>query len=107
MNGVLTKQNGEYIIANNGEDINLSNELKHFYYKDVPVHIQISDGKRSLVNERFGELYLDKNDNGKYVYHTNGINIEEIISNRICKLIDITITEEKKEADYEQKIYNS
>lgn len=109
INGVLTKQNNQYIIINNGEDINLSNELEHYYLKDTPLHLQISDGKRIIVNES-GELFFAKDASGKWVYHFNWINIEDIFDRKIGSLIEVAIaviTKEKEESEYGQKIYAS
>lgn len=106
MNGVLTRQDEDYIIISNGEDNNLSNILNHYYYADIPLHIKIANNYRSLLNE-VGSIYLDRDEYKRYKYHVNGINIDKIIASNINNIIDITITEEKEDTGYGQRVYNS
>lgn len=100
--GVLIKDNGEFVLMNNGEDLSLTAELHYFWQKDIPLHITINNDVRTLLNEK-GAFYLDRldreNKNSKYQYHINGINVEKILNNNINNYVELEIEETTEDTD--------
>jgi hypothetical protein len=52
-------------------------------------------------------LYLDKNENGRYKYHMNGINIEKVINSTLNNVINITINKIEGKQEDGQEIYKN
>ena len=92
--GVLTKDGKDFKIFTYCSDVNLSEKLRNFWQKDIPVHIKIETNNKRLLDESKCELYYDRDKNREYKLHINGINIEEILQKSIGKQLDITITHE-------------
>lgn len=89
--GVITKRHDGYILFTHKSEINMSEELKHFWKLDVPVHITIESETRKMLNEDKCEIYYDKDADKKYKLHINDINLEQILEGSIGKQLDITI----------------
>jgi hypothetical protein len=97
--GVLVRENGEFVLINNGEDLSLTAELHYFWQKDIPLHITINNDVRTLLNEK-GDFYLDReNKDSKYQYHINDISLEKILNNNINNFIKLEIEETAEDMD--------
>jgi len=96
-NGVLTKKGIGFILYNQHTEWNLTEELKSYWKRAVPVKIEIeSDTGRYLLRQSGDEIYYDKDENGNYKLHINDVNIESVLERAIYKQIYITITTGKE-----------
>lgn len=92
LNGVLTKTGQGFMLYNQKCELNLSDELKHFWQKAVPIHLRIElDDYKVLLNQRDDEIYYDKDSKGKYKLHINGICIDDVLERAIFKQIYVII----------------
>lgn len=98
--GVLTKEGKDFMIYSHDAEINFSQELKHFWQREIPLHIKIESNERKLMDENKCEIYYDRNANRQYQFHINGRNIEEILQKSIGKQLDITLNYKNGEATY-------
>jgi hypothetical protein len=102
--GVLTKEKDSFILFTHKSEIDLSQELKDLWKKEIPVHIIIESEERSLMNEDKCELYYDKDKDNKYKLHINDVNIEEILNKSLYKRLDITLTYRSEDSEYGTKL---
>ena len=101
--GVLTKTSRGYTLFTHKSEVNLSDELKYFWQLDRPIHRIIESESRRLLDECKCEIYYDKDNNKKYKFHINGINIEDIFENSIGRQLDIALNFESGDIEHGSK----
>lgn len=90
-NGTVDKKSKGYLLYNQFHEWNITDELKSFWQTGLPIHIRIENNKGKLMDQTDSEIYYDRNEKGKYQFHVNDVNVEDVLERAINKQIYITV----------------